>query len=100
MAERIHCEWAEPSADIMSQYHDEVRAHADHGDYLERCDAWVCVCGNTPHRSGFFPCDAKGNALEPDWDGQFVFCDQCRRLIDRLTGDVVGHRVPEARDRP
>jgi hypothetical protein len=28
-------------------------------------EAWVCECGNTPSGDGFYPCDEKGNEMEP-----------------------------------
>ena len=56
-------------------------------------DAWVCVCGNTPTSQGFYPCDDKGNEVEPlaDWPGLY-FCDRCGRIIDAKTLEVVGQR--------
>jgi hypothetical protein len=42
---------------------------------------------------------AEGNALEPDGSASgLVFCDQCRRIIDQMTGAVLGFRSPEATD--
>lgn len=39
-----------------------------------------CTCGNTTCDSGFFPCDAKGNEIEPTkeegWSGLYV-CAEC-----------------------
>jgi hypothetical protein len=28
-------------------------------------DAWLCICGNTPADDGFYPCDQRGDELEP-----------------------------------
>jgi hypothetical protein len=65
---------------------------------MNLCDAWVCICGNKPHLLGFHPCDPEGNALESDGSASgLVFCDQCRRIIDQMTGTVVGFRTTEAR---
>lgn len=54
-------------------------------------DAWHCVCGNQPHDAGFYPCDEKGNEVEPDedWNGQLYVCDQCHRIINQDTLEVV-----------
>jgi hypothetical protein len=63
-------------------------------------DAWMCVCGNKPTRQGFYPCDDKGNATEPDivsdWAGLYR-CDRCDRIIQQDTLAVVGrnpHPMP------
>ena len=49
-------------------------------------DAWVCICGNTPDSDGFFPCDAKGNEVEPveGWKELYV-CANCGRIIHQST---------------
>jgi hypothetical protein len=84
------------------RYPDDVRYHAKHGESLDQCDAWVCVCGNRSHLAGFYPCDRDGNGLEPlasgPWDGRLYYCDACRRIIDQTTGAVVGFRTPDAKD--
>ncbi len=99
MVERIHCEWAQLSDEPTSEHQDELQGHADHGDQMNLCDAWVCICGNKPQLLGFYPCDPEGNALEPDGSASgLVFCDQCQRIIDQMTGTVFGFRPPEARD--
>ncbi len=38
----------------------------------------VCVCGNTPERDGFFPCDTQGEYCQsvPSWKGHYV-CEGC-----------------------
>ena len=28
-------------------------------------EAWTCICGNRPDAQGFYPCDEKGNEMEP-----------------------------------
>src|SRR5713101_9980517 len=67
MIERVHCEWAQLSDELTSEHQDEPQhGHADHGDHMNLCDAWVCICGNKPHLLGFHPCDPEGNALESD----------------------------------
>jgi hypothetical protein len=57
-------------------------------------DAWVCLCGNSPDYTGFFPCDKDGNEMVPDvasnWDDLYV-CARCGRIIKQSTLEVVGH---------
>jgi len=57
-------------------------------------DAWICVCGNRPIDDGFFPCDARGNEVEPIagvWNDLYV-CDRCGRIIKQGSLAVVGRR--------
>lgn len=54
-------------------------------------DAWVCLCGNQPHTSGFYPY-ADGHEVEPTveaWGGRLYFCAACLRVIDQQTLEVV-----------
>lgn len=57
-------------------------------------DDWTCICKNTTHAKGFFPCDNKGNVIfkcakngdisepEPDSDWKHLWrCDGCGRII-------------------
>ena len=59
-------------------------------------DAWVCLCGNTPSDSGFYPCDNLGNEVEPviggSWDEVNYVCNQCGRIINQNTLEVTGGR--------
>jgi hypothetical protein len=61
-------------------------------DQHER-DAWRCICGNTPTSDGFFPCDEKGNEMEPTigsgWTDLYV-CARCSRIIRQDTLAVIG----------
>ena len=99
MVERIHCEWAQLSDELPNGHQYEVEGHASHGNHMILCDAWVCICGNKPHLLGFYPCDAEGDALEPDGSASdLVYCDQCRRIIAQMTGTVIGFRAEEAKD--
>lgn len=56
-------------------------------------DAWICICKNTPSGDGFYPCDEKGNEMEPTigsgWTNLYV-CAQCGRIINQDTLEVVG----------
>lgn len=55
-------------------------------------DAWVCLCGNTPSDNGFYPCDDKGNEVEPtetDWTTNSYVCNQCGRIINQDTLEIV-----------
>lgn len=48
--------------------------------FTHKTDDWECLCGNTSHSDGFFPCDETGIEVEPtldsDWDGLFR-CIRC-----------------------
>jgi hypothetical protein len=57
-------------------------------------EAWICVCGNEPSDDGFYPCDKKGNEMEPtdDWDGLYV-CLRCGRIIEQASLRVVGRNL-------
>lgn len=32
---------------------------------MANADDWTCLCGNQPHRDGFYPCDRDGREVEP-----------------------------------
>jgi hypothetical protein len=69
---------------------DEVITHETGND-----EAWICLCGNEPSKDGFFPCDEKGNEMEPvaGWGGLYV-CARCGRMIDPESRRVVS-RSPQ-----
>jgi hypothetical protein len=56
-------------------------------------EAWICICKNTPTSDGFYPCDAKGNEIEPikgsGWKDLYV-CNRCGRIINMYTLEIVG----------
>lgn len=53
--------------------------------------AWLCLCGNTPHTSGFTPCDRSGDEMEPDEDWHGLYrCNACQRIIDQQNRKVIG----------
>jgi YD repeat-containing protein len=55
-------------------------------------DAWVCICGNTSSELGFYPIDDNNREVEPterDWTTNQYVCDQCGRVIDKDTLEVV-----------
>ena len=54
-------------------------------------EAWICICDNTPSGGGFYPCDEKGNEVEPveGWNGLYV-CADCGRIIEQRSLEVVG----------
>jgi len=60
----------------------------------ETAGGWVCVCRNTEHSSGFYPCDESGAEIEPTidgpWDGVSYVCAACGRIIDQNTLKVTG----------
>lgn len=41
-----------------------------------------CDCGNTPCSEGFYPCNRKGQYVEPTpgWEGYYK-CDRCGQLF-------------------
>lgn len=55
-------------------------------------DAWLCICGNQPHYSGFYPYH-DGREVEPTtdgpWDGSSYVCADCYRVIDQRTLEVL-----------
>lgn len=55
--------------------------------------AWVCICGNKPDADGFYPCDKKGDEMEPaaGWENLYV-CGGCGRIIHQDTLEVVDRR--------
>jgi hypothetical protein len=56
-------------------------------------EAWVCACKNTPSDDGLYPCDEKGNEVEPtpkEWTTNPYVCHRCGRIIDLDTLEVVG----------
>ena len=61
-------------------------------------DAWHCLCENTPIADGFYPCDEKGEEMEPDagWNDLYI-CTRCGRIIHQTTLVVLG-RSPEFAD--
>lgn len=46
---------------------------------------YCCECGNTSDLDGFFPCDSKGNEIEPTiesgWDGHLYVCIDCGKIM-------------------
>jgi hypothetical protein len=65
---------------------------------IEDGDAWVCICGNTTHTSGFYPCDEEGNEVEPtpeQWTTNTYVCFQCGRVINQDTLEVVKRVNPD-----
>ncbi len=52
-------------------------------------DWYECVCGNSPHDEGLFPCDADGHqfgASPEDWP-MLYGCASCGRIADALSWD-------------
>lgn len=62
----------------------------------ESADAWICICKNTPTDDGFYPCDERGNKVEPtaeEWTTNLYMCDKCGRIIDHDSLEVVGRHA-------
>src|SRR5678816_2758373 len=75
---------------------ETLQFHADHGDDdLSQCDAWICECGNSPHRQGFHaePCLCGDD--QPHECGVGVFapsyrCDKCDRVYTSAGREIGG----------
>jgi hypothetical protein len=69
---------------------EHIKASA-YGDFL-------CICGNTPSDDGFYPINEKNEEVEPtseDWKTNQYFCNQCGRVIDQNTLEVVRQLNPK-----
>jgi hypothetical protein len=44
-------------------------------------DEFTCKCGNKSHYEGFYPCNEKGEYVEPipSWEGYYK-CDKCDQI--------------------
>lgn len=63
-------------------------------------DAWICVCGNIPEGSGFYPVNSKGQECEPtekDWDTNNYKCGECGIIIDQDTLEIIPDLKGKAR---
>lgn len=72
-----------------------MNEHITHDDNDK--DAWICICGNTPSDSGFYPIDNDSHEVEPtekDWATNQYFCAKCGRVIDMETLEVVRKLEP------
>lgn len=62
------------------------------GDMGEHGDDWKCLCGNSTDDSGAYPCDYKGEDVEPttdEWPLDLYRCDRCG-LIFNNAGEIQG----------
>lgn len=67
---------------------------------VDHPDDWICLCGNRPMQDGFYPCNAKGEMVEPTvetWTTNWYVCARCGRIIDQNTLEVVDVRGVKAR---
>jgi hypothetical protein len=58
-------------------------------------DSWVCLCGNEPMAYGFYPCNERGEEVEPSpqlWTTGCYMCAHCGRIIRQSDLEVVGRR--------
>jgi len=52
---------------------------------------WECICGNNKGYPSFTMCDEDGRSLHGDtWDGKYVLCTECSRVINCRTLKVKG----------
>ena len=54
---------------------------------------WTCICGNTEMISGFFPCNEKGEEVEPtseEWTTNCYVCSECGNIIEQKTLEILG----------
>lgn len=96
--EHVRCDWqVNPSKpedfakypDLAATYNIHI-LHAPGTPEFEQCDCWLCVCGNTAHRQGFYACDGEGTEMDPDDNWAYLWCcDRCGRIIKQGTGEVV-----------
>ena len=56
----------------------------------------ICICGNEPMAQGFYASDIEGNEVMPDdnWADLYT-CDNCGRVANGKTLEVVGQRKHE-----
>lgn len=52
-------------------------------------DLWLCLCGNTIWKSGFYPSSPDGREIS-DSEAKHFCCADCLRVINPETLDVVG----------
>lgn len=60
---------------------------------------FICICGNVPSEHGFYPINDKNEEVEPvkeDWTTNQYYCNQCGRVIDQTTLEVV--RIVDLKD--
>ncbi len=61
-------------------------------------DAWVCICGNTPSDSGFYPINEANHEVEPTpkaWTTHQYCCHECGRVIEMNSLEVVRRINPK-----
>lgn len=88
----IACDWADVNEATRRMFPASVAFHQAHGADLTRCDAWRCVCGNSPHGEGFDPepclCGATIQGHHCDAGGERYRCARCSRLYDPAGREV------------
>ena len=53
----------------------------------------TCLCGNEPHKAGFYPCTVDGLIVEPtpeEWTTNLYVCSDCGLYFDNDTLAIVG----------
>lgn len=54
-------------------------------------NCWLCWCGNSSRKKGFYPVNAEGNYQRDLLGrGRYYACSQCGRIIEPETLEIVG----------
>ncbi len=72
-------------SDTMKSTHREYIVMLPSGDFL-------CICGNTPWKDGFYPINSRNEEVEPvpqHWTTNHYACFQCGRIIDQTSLEVI-----------
>ena len=65
-------------------------------------DGGSCTCGNIAGGQGFFPCNEKGEEVEPTdeaWTARCYICDACGNIIKQETSEIIGVASKETREK-
>jgi len=55
---------------------------------------WECPCGNVAEYDGFYPCNDKGEEVEPDTNWSLLYiCRRCGKIYDNDGNFIEGLRI-------